>query len=1463
MNKKILFLLSSILVAFFSAYAQPTISCPGVFAGNDTSVALSISGCATLTAVPVSGFQPTTYTVGQIPYNPYPFNAGASIIINQDDVWGPVTNLPFDFCFYGNNYTSAQPGSNGMVSFNLSAVGSYCPWPISAPIPDPNAPLNCIMGPWHDINPSFGGNVFAQLYGTAPCRVYVVSWFSNAMFSCTGFFTTQQIAIYETTNIIEVYIQEKPLCTTWNSGASILGVHNSTGTAAIVAPGRNFPNQWSAINEGWRWTPAGPSNHTVAWYEVGNPVPISTTDTVIVCPVGCNTQYVSQATYTNCNGSIVTVTDTVLVVAANPNAQTNPVVTPPSCFNGANGSIALNPTGGIAPYDYNWFGAGGNTSTINNLAAGTYNVVITDGVGCLIVDSFLVTQPTQVVPNAVSTNALCFGALTGSASAAPSGGTPGYTYNWSGGGGTNANAVGLGAGQYIVTVTDAQGCIARDTVQILQPTQVVASSTMVPALCNGQASGSATGSAVGGTPGYIYSWTPSGQSTITATNLAAGNHTVQVTDLNGCTSTSSITVTQPTALSALSTNTNVNCNGGNNGSATVVVSGGTPGYTYAWSPSGGAGATASNLSAGNYTVTITDSHNCTITRSFVILEPQPVAVVTFSTPEICAGFCNGSANAVGGGGTPPYTFTWNTGATTPSIGSLCAGTYSVTMIDALGCVATGTTIVTANPSPAASAGQDQSFCEGAGGVSLNGAASGGSGAPFYFTWSCNTPPCGLSCVNCPNPVANPTDTTTYYLVVTDVNGCASPMDSVVVNVLPKPVVNAGPDVAICGAPAPCHVLTPTILNGQGPFTYQWSPTVGLNNATILNPCARPDTSTIYSLVVTDLSTGCTSDYTTTDTLSTVNVVVNPVPVADGGPNRVICDGDTTQLQGIATGAGPTYDFQWSPISGLSSYTAINPYAFPALTTNYTLVVWSNGCPSFADTVVVYVAEIPTVDAGQNRDICLGDSAFLDGNASVSNQVIPDSIASYLWTPPAGLGATDMPDVMASPAQTGYYLLTATTSYGCTNVDSVLVTINPSPIVDAGLNITVCEGSGPWGLNGTLGWYNGVNPGDIQNVITDWQPAQYIVGANNTNSIQVNPDQTMYFYFTVTYNTCSMTDSVLVTVVGEIHPIATADTNVICSGQEVGLHVTGGLGGGTVSWSPAASLDDATSMDPIASPSVTTSYIVTMSEAGCLGMDTVTVQVIETPKVAFASTFTEGCAPVEVNFTSLTADGLLLTWDFGDGSPRQNGSPISHSYTLPGTYPVTLWGLNTGGCLDSSDVPTIVVVHDTVVPAFRSDPSAPVELMVPGGMVQFIDDTPGASSWHWDFGTGFTSSAENPSYNFTAPGTYFVTLLVQNEFGCAGTVTHGPYIVRMPELFIPNVFSPNGDGVNDDFLVQYSGNQPFTLTIFDRWGAKQYITSNKIAGWDGKNNDADSPDGVYYYTVKIGERNYNGNITLVR
>jgi hypothetical protein len=205
--------------------------------------------------------------------------------------------------------------------------------------------------------------------------------------------------------------------------------------------------------------------------------------------------------------------------------------------------------------------------------------------------------------------------------------------------------------------------------------------------------------ASGGTPSYNYLWNTSPlQTTQNVSGLPAGNYTVIVTDAHGCTATASITISNTAGPSAsIPVHTNVLCNGGNSGSATVSVTGGAPPYTYVWSPSGGNSATANNLAAGNYTVTVTDANGCTTTVVVTITQPPAIALTPSSVQSTC-GQSNGSASVTVSGGTPSYSYSWNTTPvqTTQNASGLPSGNYTVTVTDANGCTAT-TSVTVATP----------------------------------------------------------------------------------------------------------------------------------------------------------------------------------------------------------------------------------------------------------------------------------------------------------------------------------------------------------------------------------------------------------------------------------------------------------------------------------------------------------------------------------------------------------------------------------------------------------------------------------------------------------------------------------------------------------------------------------------------------------------------------------------------
>jgi len=312
--------------------------------------------------------------------------------------------------------------------------------------------------------------------------------------------------------------------------------------------------------------------------------------------------------------------------------------------------------------------------------AGSFNTNATDG------GIYKWNSNPPIIATASNTNVSCFGLSDGSATITASGGLPPFIYAWSPGGATTATATGLAAGTYTCTITDAASVSTTQTVTVNQPTVLTASiGSPTNVLCFGSSTGSAMATATGGTGSPAYSWMPAGGASASATGLAAGTYTVTVTDANSCATTATITITEPVSpLTAAATATNVLCKGGLTGSVMATATGGTGAATYAWSPSGATTASATALPAGTYTVTATDANGCITTATTTVTEPPMLITSTGSTDETAAN--NGTASAMPSGGTAPYAYSWSPGgATTATATGLTAGTYTVTVTDANGC----------------------------------------------------------------------------------------------------------------------------------------------------------------------------------------------------------------------------------------------------------------------------------------------------------------------------------------------------------------------------------------------------------------------------------------------------------------------------------------------------------------------------------------------------------------------------------------------------------------------------------------------------------------------------------------------------------------------------------------------------------------------------------------------------------
>lgn len=524
-----------------------------------------------------------------------------------DDQWSGVRNIGFTFNFYGNNHTQFIIGSNGLISFNLGQANGGCPWALGgvAPLPNGGFPSahNSIMAAYADINPNAPGNVGNiqhQTIGTAPNRMCVILFRELGAFSCNqNVCHHMAIILYETTNIVEIHIGSKPICGSWNGGLAIQGVQSPGGAAATITPGRNV-SQWTAYNDGRRYTPVAPNNTTS--YEHSQ-IPF-----VLVTGVGSSTIWANTANATTWpyNNGVLTIN--------------NPSAGPVGYF--LAGSSCGLPVGSLS--DTTWV----TMSQINGSPTTTTDFC-TGGVG------------TASINNVTGTN-------------------PPFTYLWTPSNQTTQTATNLASGTYSVAITDAEGCttvINNINVANNQPT---GTATATLESCTGSSNATATAQMVPEVGTLTYQWDdPALQTTQTAVGLTAGTYTCTITSSQNCTVTATVTVEVDNPLEpAIIAQTDVTCHASNTGTATVGINNGSAPFNYVWSGSNSTTEIANDLFVGDHTVFITDANGCTAELSFNLNEPPALELTSISAPqEICPG-ATANLSASGIGGSTAYTYTW-------------------------------------------------------------------------------------------------------------------------------------------------------------------------------------------------------------------------------------------------------------------------------------------------------------------------------------------------------------------------------------------------------------------------------------------------------------------------------------------------------------------------------------------------------------------------------------------------------------------------------------------------------------------------------------------------------------------------------------------------------------------------------------------------------------------------------------
>jgi gliding motility-associated-like protein len=796
---------------------------------------------------------------------------------------------------------------------------------------------------------------------------------------------------------------------------------------------------------------------------------------------------------------------------------------------------------------------------------------------------------------------------------------------------------------------------------------------------------------------------------------------------------------------------------------------------------------------GTYNVThiVTTQAGCsdTITQSITVLPPP---VINFSFNNSCMNDTVSFTNQTQDPNLPQVSYTWlfgngspNSTQTNPIQIYPNAGTYNVSLIasNAGGCTDTLTQAVTVYPLPPVNAGSNVSVCPGTQ-VTLNA-----TGAPTLI-WETGTANGGTYL---------PANSTTLTVVGIDNNGCVN-QDSMDITIYPGALVNAGPDINVC--------LGSTVtITASGSNTYQWNN--GITNGQTFTP---PLGTTIYTVIGTSAN-GCTN-------VDSMVLTVFSNPGISAGLDQIICQGDSTQLFGQGA-----VNYQWS--GGVT-----NGSFFTPLSTG----LWSvsgldtNGCIGY-DTLQIIVPQ-PVVFAGNDTSICPGFSIPLNAVGT----------ATITWSTGTLNGNN------YSPLSNEMLTVVGLDTNNCPAYDTLLVTIYPTPVVDAGPDIQVCSGTsvtivGSGAVN--YQWDNGLINGNT------WIPPVGVVS---------------YHLIGTDGNGCIDTSDMVLTVWA--NPVVNAGVDQsICEGYSTQVNASGAV---TYQWNN--NVQNQVNFTPFQS---STYSVVGTDQNGCVGTDNLIITIEPAAYPNFVAPVTADCLPfsTSISNTSTGTPYLSTLWDFGNGITSTDMNTTSVTYNAPGCYDVSLSLTTALGCVWDTTFNDYLCAYPVPFADFSINPQTMTVLNTTG---TFSNYSSSADNYEWDFGDGSSTSNEfEPIHSFpsSSAGNYLITLVASTNFGCTDTATRTVMVQESQLIFVPNTFTPDGNEYNQTWLPIITADfdpYEYSCFIYNRWGAIIWENHNHEIGWDGKDaNGFDITQGTYTWKIILkspysdNRKAYVGHLNLLR
>lgn len=712
------------------------------------------------------------------------------------------------------------------------------------------------------------------------------------------------------------------------------------------------------------------------------------------------------------------------VITGPPAIFVDPVVQNVLCYGGNSGSIQLNAGGGGGGLTYHWsHNPALNSGTATGLTAGNYTFTINDANNCSFDSSIAITQP-QAAYNVqkVVVPANCFGGCDGSMSVTSvTGNTGPYNYGWNIAPTQNTPAAqNLCAGTYIVTITDQNNCTIAITDAVVQPTQLSVSIAKTDVLCFGAASGTANATASGGTGPYTYAWSNNATGS-SAGSVGAGNYSCTVTDAQMCTVAASVVISEPALLSVTLTPQDARCFGFNTGKVFSSVTGGTTPYGYNWNTvPAQSQPTASNLSAGSYTVIVTDANNCTVSATDVVGEPTQLTVsITNQVNNVCFGGNIGTATATPAGGTLPYVYNWNTNPVqnTPTATTLIAAAYGLTVTDDSLCVANTSVTITQPTEVTITEVVSPALCYDSSQGSIVMTVT--QGTPGYtYTWQPNV----STTETATNLLAG-----TYNVTVADNNNCIKNR-SYTISQPQQLGIGVSATDALCNGSSDGTITVNPSSGGTTPYTYQLlqsGSTIGNNG----NGAFTGLTAGSYVGQFTDAH----------------NCIINQ-PVVISEPTQLVIQSisaDSVNCYGYsdgnvlveATGATPPYTYT------LNTTTTNGNGEFYGLTQGtYVVDVYDDHNCHITETAIVNEPALHVLNATPNAlELKLGETKPVTVTSNY------DPAAQYVWGPWQGLDCETCPTANITLYNNYLYTVTVTAhphDLDCITQVTIPVTVIP-------------------------------------------------------------------------------------------------------------------------------------------------------------------------------------------------------------------------------------------------------------------------------------------------------------------------------------------------------------------------------------------------------------------------------------